>query len=386
MKDQHRPYKYIDTDKGLADLIELMLSAGRIAIDIEADSLHHYYEKVCLIQLTIRSKNFIVDPLAKLDLTSFLNILASKSLILHDAGYDLRMLRSSFGFTTEADVFDTMLAAQLLGYEKLGLVALIQDLCNVTLSKHDQKSNWSKRPLTLAQLQYASDDTFYLHEIAEILHSRLKKLNRLHWHQQACKKMISSAELEKPPADPNTVWRIKGSSHLDRHQLTLLKAIWYWRDQQARAADLPPFKIMGNQTVMNIIQFATQNPDSTLADGPSLPRTCSGKRLKLLTRSIKEALSTQPSKYEMFKERKKANRSLPDTQAIAESLHSACQEIAEKLDVTPQLIATRAMIAAISNNRPKTVEEIVECSTMMHWQAELMLPSIQETLQKHERK
>ncbi|MCK4999129.1 MAG: ribonuclease D, partial [Anaerohalosphaera sp.] len=233
MNTLHKPYKYIDTDKALADLNELMLTTGRIAIDIEADSLHHYYEKVCLIQFTIKNKNFIVDPLAKLDLTSFLNILASKPLILHDAGYDLRMLRSSFGFITESDIFDTMLAAQLLGYERLGLVALIQELCDISLSKQDQKSNWSKRPLTLDQLQYASDDTFYLHELADILRGKLKKLNRLHWHEQACKKMISSAAMEKPPVDPDTVWRIKGSSHLDHFQLTILRAVWHWRDQQA---------------------------------------------------------------------------------------------------------------------------------------------------------
>ena len=253
MNTLHKPYKYIDTDKALADLNELMLTTGRIAIDIEADSLHHYYEKVCLIQFTIKNKNFIVDPLAKLDLTSFLNILASKPLILHDAGYDLRMLRSSFGFITESDIFDTMLAAQLLGYERLGLVALIQELCDISLSKQDQKSNWSKRPLTLDQLQYASDDTFYLHELADILRGKLKKLNRLHWHEQACKKMISSAAIEKPPVDPDTVLRIKGSSHLDHFQLTILRAVWHWRDQQARAADLPPFKIMGNQTIITAV-------------------------------------------------------------------------------------------------------------------------------------
>lgn len=383
--DNHRPYSYVDTDERLHALNEQLLSAESIAIDMEADSLHHYYEKVCLIQLTIGRENFVVDPLAGMNMTAFLNILASKSLILHDAGYDLRMLRNSFGFVTEGVVFDTMLAAQLLGYEKLSLVALIERFFDISLSKQDQKSNWSKRPLTTEQLQYASDDTFYLHEIAEILHAELKRLGRLHWHRQACEKMIDSATVEKLPVDPDDVWRIKGSSRLDPLRLTLVRSIWHWRDQQARAADLPPFKILGNHVIFSLVHWAATNRESSIRNGPRLPRNCTGRRMRLLEDAVAEALNTPKSEYAQLRKRKRTKHSPADTQPVAEELRTHGQQIAEKLDVAPQLVATRAMIACIANHRPDSIEEIVECSGMMEWQAELMQSAIEETLSKYPR-
>ena len=307
----------------MQDMIEKMLPAESIALDMEADSLHHYYEKVCLIQLTIGTSNFIVDPLCGINLTAFLNMLASKPLILHDAGYDLRMLRNSFGFVTECSVFDTMLAAQLLGYERLGLVALIERFFDISLPKQDQKSNWSKRPLTKDQLQYASDDTFYLHEIAALLESELKRLGRFHWHQQACEKMIYSAALEKLPADPDNIWRIKGSSRLQPLQLTLLRAIWHWRDKQARAADLPPFKVMGNQFILKLTQLFAADSRTSLTSVRGLPRTCAGKRLKLLENPLYTQIHVCDSAVVLS----------DDVIFVSNSFgHPACQKVAERLE------------------------------------------------------
>lgn len=385
-QETHRPYSYIDNDADMQDMIEKMLPAESIALDMEADSLHHYYEKVCLIQLTIGTSNFIVDPLCGINLTAFLNMLASKPLILHDAGYDLRMLRNSFGFVTECSVFDTMLAAQLLGYERLGLVALIERFFDISLPKQDQKSNWSKRPLTKDQLQYASDDTFYLHEIAALLESELKRLGRFHWHQQACEKMIYSAALEKLPADPDNIWRIKGSSRLQPLQLTLLRAIWHWRDKQARAADLPPFKVMGNQFILKLTQLFAADSRTSLTSVRGLPRTCAGKRLKLLENAIDDALNTPCEEYAQRRKRKHSKHSPPDTQPVAEELREHCQRIAEGFDIAPQLIATRAMIASVANHRPRGIDEIISCSGMMNWQAELMQGAIDEALEKYPRR
>jgi ribonuclease D len=118
-------YQYVDTDEKMKALLESLAPAKIVAIDTEADSLHHYYEKVCLIQMTFDGKNFIVDPLAGLNLDGFLDELADKDIIIHDAGYDLRMMRSSFGFEPKGRLFDTMLAAQLLGYQYLVLASML---------------------------------------------------------------------------------------------------------------------------------------------------------------------------------------------------------------------------------------------------------------------
>ncbi len=175
MKDeQQKLYYYIENDSDLKSLVLQINRAGRIAIDIEADSLHHFYEKVCLIQLTIDSSNFIVDPLAGLDLSGLLDTLARKPLIVHDGGYDLRMLYSSLEFRPYCEVFDTMLAAQLLGFQHFGLGALLKHFFDLSHSKRAQKADWSRRPLSPELLEYASDDTRYLIRLADKLSVELR--------------------------------------------------------------------------------------------------------------------------------------------------------------------------------------------------------------------
>ncbi len=139
-------FQYIDTNSGLDALIPRLGHAERIALDTEADSLHHYFEKICLIQLSFHGEDYLLDPLSKIDLSQFLNVLSTKPLIIHGADYDLRMLRTSFGFRPQREVFDTMLAAQILGYEQFGLAALIHRYLDTTVTKQGQKSDWSLRP------------------------------------------------------------------------------------------------------------------------------------------------------------------------------------------------------------------------------------------------
>ena len=198
-------YKYIDTVNTLKDLTLKVKKSKQVAVDTEADSLHHYFEKVCLIQLTINNTNYIVDPLAKLDLSDFLNNLSEKPLILHGADYDLRMLQSSFGFRPKNRIFDTMIAAKLLGYNKFSLAALVNHFFNITLKKQGQKSNWSKRPLSESQLEYASYDTHFLEEIAANLKDELKKLNRYNWFHETVDFMVQSTKTTK-----NVIWIMPG--------------------------------------------------------------------------------------------------------------------------------------------------------------------------------
>ena len=159
-------YSLINNAESLARLTDALLGVRRVGLDTEADSLHHYFEKVCLIQLSFSGTNYIIDPLAGFSLSGFLEVLAQKELVLQGADYDLRMLKRSYEFRPLAPVFDTMLAAQALGYEKIGLAVLVERSCGVLLSKEGQKADWSRRPLSEKLLRYASDDTKYLEAVA----------------------------------------------------------------------------------------------------------------------------------------------------------------------------------------------------------------------------
>src|SRR5439155_19267917 len=162
-------YVYVRERAAMEALIEHVGAAARVAVDTEADSLHNYFEKVCLIQLSLGEEHYLVDPLAGLELSGFLEALAVKPLILHGGDYDLRMMRTSLGFRVRREVFDTMIAAQLLGIEQIGLAALIERFFGVTIEKAGQKSDWSRRPLSEKQLSYAINDTGFLEPLADFL-------------------------------------------------------------------------------------------------------------------------------------------------------------------------------------------------------------------------
>ncbi|AQT70000.1 Ribonuclease D [Anaerohalosphaera lusitana] len=383
---EHTNFTYVDTDEGMAEVLPALERAPSIAIDIEADSLHHYFEKVCLIQITIEEENYIVDPLTDMDLDPFLQVLAHKTLILHDAGYDLRMLKNSFGFETKAPVFDTMLAAQLLGYKRLGLVALIKHFCGVSLSKHGQKSDWSRRPLTPNQLQYASDDTYYLHVLAEKLHNQLEQLGRLEWHDQACKKMVRSATAEKEPPDPDRIWRIKGTSKLDPLRLTLVKHIWHWRNDEARKADRPAFHFMHNKDILKLADWVASHPHASIRKSGLLPDNCRGSRRAALENAVHQALSTPPDQMVAKQKRKKSAPAIPYCQQIIEDLRERTRKKGEQLNLPPQIIASRATLTHIGRDRISDFDRLVEEVGMLPWQADILLPDIKETLAKYPKK
>ena len=174
MESRETPaFEYIQTAQALDGLLGHIRNVSRIALDTEADSYHHYYPKVCLIQGSTENVHFIIDPLASIDLSPFFEIIAPKKLVLHDAGYDLRMLKADFDFQPKGEIFDTMLAARLIGLEQIGLSALLSKFLGVEIYKKNQRADWSKRPLSEELLKYATDDTCYLLKMSYILASKL---------------------------------------------------------------------------------------------------------------------------------------------------------------------------------------------------------------------
>ena len=217
-------YVYIQEPVALESLIQRIRGDKSVALDTEADSLHNYFEKCCLIQLSLGGEHFIVDPLSDLDLTGFLEALAEKPLIVHGGDYDLRMMRASMGFRTRGEVFDTMIAAQLLGFEQIGLASLIERFFDITIGKEGQKSDWSRRPLSEKQKLYAINDTRYLAELSQRLRGELAQRGRVQWHRESCRAMVDATERDNS-RDPEETWRVKGSGRLTPRQLAYLREI-----------------------------------------------------------------------------------------------------------------------------------------------------------------
>lgn len=367
-------YTFVTATAGLRELAEVVASAKRVAVDTEADSLHHYFEKVCLIQLTVGGRNCIVDPLAGLDLAPLFQALDGKEIIFHGADYDLRLLRSSCGFTPRGPVFDTMLAARLLGRERLGLAALAEELLGVTLEKGAQKFDWSRRPLPPDKLAYAANDTRYLETLADLLLRELRRRGREEWLRETCADLVQKTGEAAEEADPDEIWRIKGLKDLRRDQLALVRALWLWRDAQAREADVPSFKVLGNEPLIALALWLHSHPDKHLSRGPRLPRNCVGKRLEALEKAIGAARSLPPGEWPSLPERK---RFIPATAVESERfnrLREAVAGLAAKLELPPSVIAPQAVLWAVVRSSARSEDQIRESCRLTRWQSRLLSP------------
>ena len=372
-------YTYVRAQALLDKLSQRIEAAARVAVDTEADSLHNYFEKVCLIQLSIDGAHFLVDPLASVDLRGFLDALAAKPLIFHAGDYDLRILRASTGFRPGGEIFDTMIAAQLLGIEQIGLAALIERVFAITIGKEGQKSDWSQRPLSEKQLQYAVNDTRYLEALAVQMAAELDAKGRLEWHRESCRAMVQASGRDKP-RDPDDVWRLKGAGRLTRRQLVYLREVWRWRDGHARRFNRPPFKIFGNQQIFEIIQWAEAHPNEPLDKGFKLPRNIKGALLTTLGESVARAAALAPADWPELKRHERGAAPSAESVARANALRTGCADIAKGLEMSPSVLAPRAALQAIARSQPRGVDEIMEHGGLLRWQAELVQSAVEKCL------
>lgn len=275
----------IDTDQKLKTALPRLQAATWIAVDTEADSLHAYPEKLCLVQLSIEGEDLLLDPLASMNIEPVLDTLAQHELILHGADYDLRLLRKSFGFVPTR-MFDTMLASRLLGCREFGLLNLVAKYLGVKLEKGPQKANWARRPLTERMAEYARNDTKYLRPLAELLRAELEAKGRLKWHQETCAQLIADCAVARQ-ADPDLVWRVKGSHRLRPPALGILREIWRWRESEAVGANKPPYFILSPDVMVAVAAAAGDaQPFDQL-----FPRSFSPRRKQGIHRAVSLGLA-----------------------------------------------------------------------------------------------
>jgi ribonuclease D len=362
-------------------LTRRVAEAPRIALDTEANSLHNYRERVCLIQLSAGDGHYIVDPLADIDLSTLLKHLGRSDLIFHGADYDLRLMRTTFDVKPKGDVFDTMLAAQLLGFERFGYAALVEQFFEKQISKAGQKSNWGRRPLTEAQLEYAADDTRYLGPLAELLREQLESKGRIAWHGEWCRRVVAAAA-EPTVRDEDEVWRISGTGTLGRKPLEFVREVWQWREHQAERADVPPFKILGNAQLIELATWAAAHPEAELEQGPRLPRHFDTRRMQTLKTAIKRAHAAPKEKWPERLRRPPQVHTGPECKPQIEALRAESARIAGELGIPASVLAPKAMIVAIARNDARTRETMQASSGMMDWQVSLLEDPLRSVLEK----
>jgi len=385
----------------LADLIRQIQAADRIALDTEADSLHSYREKLCLIQISVPSAvilsniegsrgtaskvalrdgkpglaacdsvaastslgmtvqwvcDFIVDPLSNLDLRPLRRALESREIVLHGADYDLRMLRRGLNLAASR-IFDSVIAARLLGIREFSLGALVKRFFDVELHKHSQKANWAIRPLPLRMMKYALGDVHYLLPLATKLEEELERLQRRDWFRQSCERAIESANAERERS-PDELWRIAGAGALDPQTGAVLRALWQWREKEAEMADRPPFHILQNRELLKAAQDFTSGcvPDY---------KHFSTRRQQAFREAAKFALQLPQSEWPVMR-RRSGTRPTTDIVRRAEQLRQRRDKSAQQLGLEPPFIASRSTLEAIAAHPTRATTLLVP------WQRELI--------------
>jgi ribonuclease D len=349
----------IDTDGKLAVLLPKLRAARWLALDTEADSLHAYPEKVCLIQISIADGDVLVDPLAGINLDPLFEAFNTRELIFHAADYDLRLLEKHHRFTPSA-IFDTMLAARLLGETQFGLSNLVDKFLGVKLDKGSQKADWAQRPLTERMEIYARNDTHYLKPLADKLKSALEAKDRLAWHQESCARLILDCS-QPPVVDADSVWRVKGSSILNRPALAVLRELWQWREREAVAYCRPPFFVLSHERMVDIAAAAAaRQPFENI-----LPSKISPRRRETLLATVKAGLAVPADRYPEVLRHKFHRPNEAEFRRFRE-LEKIRDTHAHKLGIDPTLIASKATLGDLSRDWDKHALEL------MNWQRKLL--------------
>ncbi|MEO8206081.1 MAG: HRDC domain-containing protein [Chthoniobacterales bacterium] len=345
----------IASEKEFLELVDSLKDLPRIALDTEADSLHSYFEKLCLIQLALPSGScLLIDPLSKLSLQPFFDVLRDKTIIIHGADYDLRLLRRCGNFEV-SEVFDTTIAARLISASELGLAALVKRYFDVVLCKESQRANWGIRPLPPQMMEYALNDVRYLLELADILSAELHRLGRWEWFVETRDRMVESTK-ETRERDVDRLWRITGSSALDPRAQAVVREVWRWRDSEAREWNRPAFHVMSNHDILRIASAGVAGDPLPAIRLPS-------QRSQRLQQVLESALALPQSEWPTAI-RGVRRRPSREEQDRYEHFKTKRDEVAKDLGLDPAILAPRAALEATAEN-PKS-------NHLMKWQKALL--------------
>ena len=360
-------FLWVNNPQALDIFINNLRGYFPIALDTEADSLHHYRESVCLIQVTHDSRHFLIDPLDTFPLKELWPPTSRHTWILHGADFDLRMLRRA-GAPEPQAVFDTMLAAQLLGLKAFGYGALVEKFCGITLNKTSQKADWSRRPLSPAMIDYAVQDTEYLEPIAEALGTLLDEKKRREWHEQSCARVVEASKLSRED-DPENEWRISGSALLSPPALAIVKELWHWREKEAEAVDLPVFKVLHSELLLDIAAWCAEHPRVSPMGAPRWPQRSSPARAERLIAAIERGRNAPPIPRPPRGERPPRDK---DAEVRMEKLRVHRDAVAADLVIDPTIIAPKSILQDIARNPDTAADRLVAENRWCAWQWELL--------------
>lgn len=375
----HTEYMLIENDADLKKIIPELKGESAIGVDLEADSMFHYQEKVCLVQISTHRLNIVIDPLSVKDLSPLAPVFADPRIrkILHGSDYDIRSLYRDFGIEVHS-LFDTQIAARFLGLRETGLASLLQEKFNVSSDKKYQKKDWSQRPLPAPMLQYGVQDTFHLLPLAGILERELMEKGRLFCVEEECELLsrVRPNSSKGRPFFPS----FKGAARLDPRSLAVLENVLVLRDQLAKRRDCPHFKVLGNKPIMEIVRIKPVTK-TDLAGIKDLSLKQIDRMGRSLIEKVREGLNLPDEALPVYP-KKVWQRLRSKERARVKELKSWRDRLGGKWGVDPAVICTNAQIDAIAIANPGKPEDMEGIKGVRKWQIKLFGPDFCNVLQK----
>jgi ribonuclease D len=349
-----------------------------VGVDLEADSMFHYQEKVCLVQIATPFACLLVDPLQTGGLSPLKPFFENPDIrkVFHGSDYDIRSLYKDFSIEVK-NLFDTQLACRFLGMQFTGLDAVLNLFYNIRLEKKFQKKDWSQRPLPEEMLAYASQDVLYLNALSKKLEDRLIETGRLDWFLQECD-IQSLVRSSASNGDPRFL-KFKGAGRLGRRSLAVLEALLEFRDAIAKNIDRPLYQVIHNEV---LLKLAIEKPrDMNHLKGLEVLSIKQLNRYgQQVLNTIHAAMEIDPSLLPAYP---RSHEPVPDSQISARiaALKKWRESEAAFLEIEPGLLCNNALITAISSKNPRDVESLYGIEGIKPWQIDAVGKQIVAVLQ-----
>ncbi|MFZ6026942.1 MAG: ribonuclease D [Chloroflexota bacterium] len=359
----------------LQQLVEILSGEPIIGIDTESNSLHAYREQVCLVQFSTPHEDFLVDPLELQDLSPLAPVFANPDIemVFHAAEYDVMCLKRDFGFEF-MNLFDTMIAARILGIKEVGLGALLLNEFGVTLDKRYQRANWGKRPLSAEQLAYACMDTHYLIPLRERLLDELEARQLLALAVEDFRR-VSNVNGNYNHAETDICWQIGGAYDLTPRQVAILIELCEYRDRVAYSLDRPLFKVLSNKTLLAIAeQCPTQFEQLRRIPGLS-PHNLRQHGRELVS-AVRRGLHAEPVRLE--------RPPRPDSRFLArlDALREWRKNLAQQWKVESDVILPKDILVEISKTNPHTMDDLAVVMETSPWRLQKFGEQIMSVITK----
>ncbi|MBP8823877.1 MAG: HRDC domain-containing protein [Flavobacteriales bacterium] len=352
----------------LQDLMARLVGETTIALDTEASSFHRFHERIGLIQLSNRQDTWLIDPLAVQNMDGLGQLLGSVQgeTVVHDADFDLRLLKRMYGFRVR-HIFDTLIAAELINEPELGLASLLRKYFGIQLDKRYQKADWTKRPLTEGMLEYAAMDTRHLIALRDLLAQQLHALGRMAWAEEEFA-LLTEVPFQTNDAHTPAFLRLKGAKALKPKELAVLRELHAWRDGVAARLDRASFMVLGNDVLIAL----SRQPVDTLTDLGNLKgvgQTAVSRYGPDILQALQQGLLAPKDQWPRV-ERPKRHPRDPLLEERMKRLKAVRDDLATRLELRPGVVFPNHLLTDIARAKPATATELLAVPGIRKYQVQ----------------